>query len=377
MRSALFSLAICVMSTGAVHSQESLRKLEFGVQESDASGNTDVASVLQKAVGDGGVELVLPCGRFLIGSAVELPSRTTLLGKGRCTVFLMAHDAAPTRLQRTSMPGASGAQRSIFTNRAPGDAGITIRSISIDGSQTPANGQMISFYRASKIVIDDVSFLGSGTPRTQDGVSFVSSSEFVIKNSYCDNFSNACYDVWGGSKDFEIYGNVANGRDVLNYGILVNGLTTDNQPATSSNGSIYRNRINGTKGLGIGIYGLCSPDRNACGTVSNVSVEDNQIDGVSKYHGIMTGNSSDIIISHNQIRGVAGDGVKVSAQNKGGQTTNVVVEKNQITGTAGSATGVSVGTGLDRPANIRVLQDNSITGYAQPMRIAPLPKHLE
>lgn len=375
MRPALILAAVFFVVPAAA--QESLRKVELTEQDIDASGGTDVAAVLQKAVGDGGVDLALPCGRFLVASTVELPSRTSLQGKGRCTVLLMAHNAAPTRLQRAYMPGASGAQRSVFTNRAPGDSGIVIRGISIDGTKSPTHGQMISFYRASKVLIDDIRLLGSGTPSSQDGVSFVSSSDFSVKNSFCKSFTNACFDVWGGSRNFKIFDNVVEGDGVLTYGILVNGLTTDNQSANSSGGAITGNKITNTKDLGIGAYGLCSPDRRSCGVVSNVSIENNQIDGVTKYHGILVGNASDIVISGNTIRGAAGDGVRVSAQNKGGETTNVLVEKNQISGPAGSLAGVSVGTGADRPLNIRIPQNNSITGYARTTRIAPLPKTSE
>lgn len=334
----------------------------------DVSGQSDVAPAIQRVVSDGGVSVALPCGTFLVTSAIELPSNTQIEGQGACTVLKMDAQAKPARLQAGHMPGASGAQRSIFTNRTPGDTNIVVRALVVDGRDSPANGQLISFFRASHVLVEGVRFVGAGTPKTQDGVSFVASSDYTVRNNVCTNFTNACYDNWGGDKNFQITNNFVDGKGVLTYGILVNGITTDYRPGTSANFVIRDNKIHNVKELGIGAFGLCSKDRSVCGTIYQATIDSNLIDGVSKLHGIMVGNGSAINVSRNVIRGAAGNGVRVAAQNKGGETQNVVVEDNVIDAGSGKDAAISVGSGSDMADDIRV-QRNRLTGYLRPLRI--------
>lgn len=346
------------------------RSVDLTPEDLDATGASDVAPFLQKTVEPGGVRVTLPCGVFLVAAAVELPGGTQIAGKGDCTVMKLARTAAPSRLQAQHMPGASGAQRSIFTNRAAGDSGIVVRNLVADGRDSPANGQLISFFRASDVLVERINFIGAGTPATQDGVSFVSSSHYVVRNNRCANFTNACYDNWGGDSDFQIVDNFVDGRGVLTYGVLVNGITTDHKVATTSNFVVRGNKIQNVKELGIGAYGLCSPDRKTCGVVRGATIEGNEIAGVSRYHGILVGNGSDVRVSRNVIRAAAGDGVRISAQDKGGVTRDILVEDNTIESASAKGAAVSVGSGADSVSNVQV-QGNRLRGYARPVKVAP------
>lgn len=367
----IFVTILCLVSCLLISRMASaqVRTITLTSENLDVSGTNDVAAVLQSKIGDGSVKINLPCGTLLVASAIELPSGTQIEGSGTCTVMKMSSHAKATELQAKYMSGASGVQRSVFTNRAPRDANIVVRKLAVDGRASPASGQMISFFGVSHVLIEDVYLMGAGTPATQDGISFVASSDYVVRHNFCVNFTNACYDNWGGDSNFQITSNYIDGSRVLTYGILVNGITTDYKSATSANFIIKGDTIYNVKELGIGAYGLCSTDRTVCGSVVWVTIEGNYIYGVSKLHGIMVGNGSKIRIAHNVINGAAGDGVRIAAQNIGGRTEDVVVVDNVINAHPEAGAAIAVGSGNDLISNIQVLR-NHLTGYSRPLSIA-------
>jgi hypothetical protein len=333
-----------------------------------AVAGKNVASLMQERIDKDGY-LQLPCGVFEVQAAVQLGSGTRVQGAGHCTVLKMARSMPPATLHAMFVPKASKTLRAIFTNRLPGDSNIIVRDLTLDGAASPGNAHLISFYRASNVLVEGVRFLGAGSDAVQDGVSMIASSDYVVRRNTCSKIRNACYDQWDGSERFEISDNVVEGGDLLTYGILINGISTAYTDATTSNFTVRGNRISAVRHLGIGAYGLCSPDMSLCGVVTDGVIERNEINGVREYYGIWVGNARRVTVTGNTIRDAKREAIRVASQNSGGQTGGVAVRANAIFGSGGGP-GITIGTNVDRTSDVRV-ELNNVTGYRVTVKVAP------
>lgn len=306
--------------------------------EVDSTGEKDSSAGIARAVADGGRKVIFPCGVFLIGQAVRLPSHTEIAGAGPCTVLKLTENIQgnnnwadmPALRRARTMPG------NIFTNAdfLRGNDDIKIHDIVLDGS-SGTDGRtivhLLAFYKLKGAVIERVTFLGSGTPDIQDGVAFIASSNYVVANNYVFNVWNACFDQWDGSHDFKIEKNFCDGNGKAHGGIFVNGLDSMHASKTTYNGSIVANVILRVQNAGVYVAGLWNESTIAptYGVVRNINVEHNIIKEVSAFHGIIISDGDGVTATSNKVLHVARQGIRVGSQFRGA-TSSILIKDNLI-----------------------------------------------
>jgi hypothetical protein len=333
VRAAILLGAFC--TTGAA-AQTAIEIANF--HEVDSTGEKDSSAGIARAVADGGRKVIFPCGVFLIGQAVRLPSHTEIAGAGPCTVLKLTENIQgnnnwadmPALRRGRTMPS------NIFTNAdfLRGNEDIKIHDFVLDGSSGTGGRtivHLLAFYKLKGAVIERLTFIGSGTSDIQDGVAFIASSNYVVANNYVFDVWNACFDQWDGSHDFKIEKNFCDGNGKAHGGIFVNGLDSMHASKTTYNGSIVANVILRVQNAGVYVAGLWNESKitPTYGVVRNINVERNIIKEVSAFHGIIISDGDGITVTSNKVLHVAHQGIRVGSQFRGA-TSSILVKDNLI-----------------------------------------------
>jgi len=303
----------------------------------DLTGQHDNAPIIQRALKSSGQALQFPCGVFLLAATILLPSNTTVLGNGTCTVLKTSStiEGNPNwRYLNIIFP--PGYPAGVFANSdwQQGTSNIVVRDVVLDGSNGTNGGRrlyLVAFYKTDSISIERVRFIGSKSNDVQVGAAIISASKFSLIDNFAEGMRSACYGIWDGSHDFIIAGNECDGRSISSGGITVNGLSTSNESNTSYNGVIANNMVRNTKDTGVFVGGLWNGSKEApvYGDVRSVTIENNQIENVSTFHGVLVSDARDVSVTGNTVRGIGREGIRVGSQFRG-ITSGIVLRNNSV-----------------------------------------------
>lgn len=335
--------------------------LSFGA---DPSGVSSSSSAINAALVTGR-RLRIPCGTYLIDAPIFIPSSTDILGDGPCTVLKISATLATD----TSTP--FGVLRHVFTNNnySAGNVDIYIHDMSIDNTAGPTTGAHIhtlGFYKVTRAGVWNLTITSAAGRVMDDGIAFVASNGYFVRNNKIYGTINACIDQWEGVTDFDISGNLCDGLNLANYGIVVSGFGTNAAPFTSQRGSISNNVVKNFPGVGIWLQGGwngVSGGGATYGLVKNIEVVGNNISSVNGYHGIDLTDASNNSIVANTLENIGRNAVIVSSENSGASTNNVIAT-NAIS-SCNAAAGGEACILLTPYAHYNTLSDNTIAGTAQ------------
>jgi len=306
-----------------------------------------------------------PCGTYLIDIPIQVPSTTDISGLGPCTVFKVSSTLTPD----TSV--AFGTLRHVFRNidYTAGNTDIYIHDLAIDNTSGPTTGAHIhalGFYKVTRAGVYNITITSASGKLMDDGTAFVASKEYYVRNNKIYGTINACIDQWEGVTDFDVSGNVCDGLNLANYGIVVSGFGTNAVAFTSQRGSISNNVVKNFPGVGIWLQGGwngVSGGGATYGLVKNIEVVGNNISSVDGYHGIDLTDASNNSIVANTIENIGRNAVVVSSE-KSGASTNNVIATNAISSCNAAAAGEPCIL-LTPYAHYNTLSDNTIAGTAQ------------
>ena len=334
----------------------------------DKTGNAGVSSAINAALGTTR-RLFFPCGTYLIDAPILIPSTTEIRGAGACTILKISATLATD----TSTP--FGTLRHVLTNNdyAAGNVDVYVHDLTIDGTSGPTSGvhiHAIGFYKLTRGGVWNLTIKSGAGLLMDDGIAFVASKEYFVRNNKIYGTINACIDQWEGVTDFDVSGNICDGLNLANYGILVSGFGTNGAPFTSQRGSISGNVVKNFPGVGIWLQGGwngVSGGGATYGLVKNIEVVGNNISGVNGYHGIDLTDASNNSIVANTLENIGRNAVVVSSENSGASTNNVIAT-NAISSCNAAASGDACIL-LTPYAHYNTLSDNTIAGTAQPYSI--------
>lgn len=301
--------------------------LDFGAK---GDGTTDDTAAIQAAINAAGC-VFLPEGTYKISAALQLKSKTKLMGAGWTSV-IKVDAAAATRF----IP--------ILVNVTAGTEGIMISDLAVDGSgKGQLDAGLIQINASRGFVVERVKVYNGGTPAeaSPSGVNGITASAGslggigstgVIRDCYIEATTKAGINI-----STEAYGVLVEGNRVLNC--TGNGVTPGIQVAGGLNTRIIGNHVSGCQGSGILI-----------GTTGGV--------GTYRYPlwTIVTNNHV-----HDNGQGTA-DGHGIRVQNAAGQTTNVYgyinISDNIVYGTGSNTSYFVYGIYFENLDNI--VCDNNI-----------------
>jgi parallel beta-helix repeat protein len=261
--------------------------------------------------------------------------------------------------------------RHVFTNNnyAAGNVDIYIHDFAIDNTSGPTTGAHIhalGFNKVTRAGVYNLTITSASGKLLDDGTAFVASEEYFVRNNKIYGTINACIDQWGGSTDFEISGNICDGLNLNNYGILVSGFNTDLTAATSQRGIIANNVVKNFPGAGIWLQGgwnTVTGGGATYGLVKKVSVIGNSVSGISGYHGIYLSDASNNTVVGNTMENIGRLGLVVTSEN-GGVSTNNVLSDNVIVSCNAAAVS-SPCIELMPSASYNTFDNNTIVGTSQ------------
>lgn len=306
-----------------------------------------------------------PCGTYLIDIPIQVPSTTDISGLGPCTVFKVSSSLTPD----TSV--AFGTLRHVFRNidYTAGNTDIYIHDLAIDNTAGPTTGAHIhalGFYKVTRAGVYNITITSASGKLMDDGTAFVASKEYYVRNNKIYGTINGCIDQWEGSTDFEVTGNLCDGLNLANYGIVVTGMGTNAAPFTTQRGLIANNIIKNFPGAGIWLQGGwngVSGGGATYGLVKKISVVGNSISGISGYHGIYLSDAKFNTISGNTLESIGRNGIVISSENTGLSSENVVSDNVIVSCNAAAAGEPCI---LLTPyASLNVLAHNTISGTTQ------------
>jgi hypothetical protein len=290
--------------------------------------------------------VVLTCGTFTITNPIAIPSLSDLEGSGPCTII-------------------KGSNINLITNAntSAGNGWIYLHDLQLSFGTMTSNAKLAVFQKASQVSVHHVIYNGDGTSHTQDDLAFVGSDHYLVENNWAYGSANACFDNWGGSHDFVIHGNHCVGNSFTPYGVLVNGLDTNDAVDTTYNGVVSDNDINSVTSVGVWAGGLYDAGSGHYGVVRAISIKGNIVDTVTSLHGIEVSDGIDISVVGNILRNLGSEGIRVGSQNTG--TTSVINVSNNIIDnanvTAGGFSAIHITGGADHVKE----EGNLISGSSQ------------
>jgi len=261
--------------------------------------------------------------------------------------------------------------RHVFRNidYTAGNTDIYIHDLAIDNTSGPTTGAHIhalGFYKVTRAGVYNITITSASGKLMDDGTAFVASKEYYVRNNKIYGTINACIDQWEGVTDFDISGNVCDGLNLANYGILVTGMGTAGAPFTSQRGTIRGNVVKNFPGIGIWLQGGwngVSGGGATYGLVKKIEVVGNSVNGVSGYHGIDLTDAKFNTVVGNTIENIGRNGIVISSENTGLSSENVVSD-NVIVSCNTAAAGEPCIL-LTPYASLNVLAHNTISGTTQ------------
>lgn len=335
--------------------------LSFGA---DPSGVSSSSSAINAALVTNR-RLRIPCGTYLIDAPIFIPSSTDILGDGPCTVLKISATLA------TDTSAQFGVLRHVFTNNnyTSGNTDIYVHDLSIDNTSGPTTGAHIhalGFYKVTRAGVYNITITSASGKLMDDGTAFVASKEYYVRNNKIYGTINACIDQWEGVTDFDVSGNVCDGLNLANYGILVSGFGTNGAPFTSQRGSISNNVVKNFPGAGIWLQGGwngVSGAGSTIGLVKKIEVVGNSVNGVSGYHGIYLSDAKFNTVVGNTIENIGRIGIVVTSENNGLSSENVISDNVVVSCNAAAASSPCIN--LTGYASYNTLNNNTISGAAQ------------
>lgn len=344
----------------------------------DPSGITDSAQGLTALLGAGQVSLKLPCGTYLIGQTLALPSHTELYGADTACVVIKMKQGMPPNPQLKYVANRTEYtiyNKTIIANSAfqAGNSDIHIHDLTIDisGVSDKRVVWLAYFHNISGLRIEHVKFVGSRSVAQSGGVGVLGNSSHVsVKSSSFSGLQGggACVSVWDGTRDVLAQDNDCEGSGTLNFGVQANGSAAA-AGAFRPAGDIkfIHNVVKNVRVVGIDIDGLCNAKRE-CGEVVGAQVLGNDIEK-SGLWGVRVGHASHVEIADNKIKDIQRDGVAIVNQVDAAMVPlhDVTVERNVIENPdlakSGDNAGIRVGNTGDAPFDIH-LRANKISGHA-------------
>ena len=312
-----------------------------------------------------GVFFKLPCGVFLIDAPLIARSGSNIGGSGACTVLKISPSLA------TDTSAQFGTLRHVVTNSdyTSGNTDIYVHDLVIDSTAGPTTGvhiHAIGFYKVTRAGVYNVEIRSAAGQLLDDGTAFVASSEYFVRNNRIYGTINACIDQWEGSTDFEISGNLCDGLNLANYGILISGFGTNTAPLTSQRGVIAGNVVKNFPGAGIWLQGgwnTVTGGGATYGLVKKVSVIGNSVSGISGYHGIYLSDASHNTVVGNTLENIGRVGIVVTSEYNGVSSENVLADNIVVScNTAAAAAPCVQFTGA---ASRNTLGNTTIVGASQ------------
>lgn len=339
--------------------------LSFGA---DPSGVSSSSSAINAALVTGR-RLRIPCGTYLIDAPIFLPSNTDVGGAGACTVLKISATLA------TDTSAQFGVLRHVFTNNnyTSGNTDIYVHDLAIDNTSGPTTGAHIhalGFYKVTRAGVYNITITSASGKLMDDGTAFVASKEYYVRNNKIYGTINACIDQWGGSSDFDISGNLCDGLNLANYGILVSGFNTDLTAATSQRGSIVGNVVKNFPQAGIWLQGgwnTVSGGGATYGLVKDIQVVGNHVSSISTYHGIYLSDANYNSVVGNTLENIGSVGIILSSENAGAVSGNTVVGNTIRSCNASGANNPCIQ--LMAAASSNTIAENTISGTTQPYSI--------
>ena len=273
--------------------------------------------------------VTLPCGIFVVHKSIKMPSGSSLTGAGKCTVLKASPTLSPSS-EWSKIKGASAQVNTILTNDnfVTGNSDISISNLTFDASEYSRKGHILGFYKAANVTVSHVQLIGGRNPNVFDGTAFVNSRNYNIMNNTCQHVKTACFDNWGGDSDVVIAENTVEGlENFSSYGILINGINTDDTMNISKNIRIVGNKIS-LVSQGIFVGGLRMKNGQH-GKVSNILIEQNIVNYVD-YHGIRVSDGNAVIVRSNSVGGAGRNCLVVGSEGGGGITDGVFVITNRF-----------------------------------------------
>lgn len=344
----------------------------------DSSGAADSVEGLTALLGAGGVSLRLPCGTYLLGQTLALPSHTELYGADpSCVVIKMKQDMSPNPQLKnvTNHTEYTRYNKTVIANAdfQAGNSDIYIHDLIVDisGVSDKRVVWLAYFHNIVGLKVDHVKFVGSASVAQSGGVGVLgNSSHIVVKSSSFSGLQGggACISSWDGTRDVLAQDNDCEGAGSLNFGIQANGSAAA-AGAFRPSGDIkfINNVVKNVRVIGIDIDGLCNA-KQKCGEVIGAQVRGNEIEK-SGLWGVRVGHASHVEVADNRIRDTQKDGVAIVNQLDASMVTlqDVTVERNIIENpdlaNSGDNAGIRVGNTGDAPFDIH-LRANKISGHA-------------
>lgn len=316
-----------------------------------------------------GVFFKLPCGVFLIDAPLIARSGSNIGGSGACTVLKISPSLA------TDTSAQFGTLRHVVTNSdyTSGNTDIYVHDLVIDSTAGPTTGvhiHAIGFYKVTRAGVYNVEIRSAAGQLLDDGTAFVASKEYYVRNNRIYGTINACIDQWEGSTDFVISGNLCDGLNLQNYGIVVSGFGTNAAPATTQRGLIANNVIRNFPGAGIWLQGGwngVSGGGATYGLVKKISVVGNNISNVQGYHGVYLSDAKYNSIVGNTLETIGRVGIVISSENTGLSSENIV--SDNVIASCNTAASGDPCILLTPYASYNTINNNTISGTAQPYSI--------
>lgn len=324
-----------------------------------------------------GFPVKLVCGVYTLNNSILMPSNSNLFGSGPCTT-IRANSTISGNAQWANV-NANPTFATAISNidMLNGNSNIQIHDLNVDISQqvTPpaAGGRFIwgiGFGTASNYSVWNVNLLGKGDVHGsgQDGIASLNSHDGHIYSDYIYGMGNGSLDIFQGSHDIKIDHNIVD-TNSTGFGVTANG-SGKNSSGTIIPTPVYsiiidHNEFRNTL-EGLLLTGLCTNTTGVCGTNYNFVVNGNIIINVTLFHGISVGDSSNYVITSNQISNVEDSCITVQSAiaGGGGITSGSLIANNHCSNinlgdvtrpTGGNNAAISVGNGSDVPTNTTLM----------------------
>lgn len=344
----------------------------------DATGAADSTNAIQEAVDAAAAaksQVRFACGAYLVSAKIKLPSHSDVGGAGRCTTLVAATKFAPDLewTAATHEAGLSGTKYTIFTNSdfMRGNSNIKLQDISFDMSAFNVAHPKAASSNVSFVNVSNVNVARIATWRGQDGIFFIRSRNFSVKESTLRGHINAALDSWDGDAHYEYSSNTVDGVGAIapetgaavngNYGILVTGISSTNDPATTTGARILNNSLSNLAASGVWIQGGYNSRAETYGRVTDFLVRGNHISNVTQYYGIRVseaahGTIGDNVISTTNLSCIA----VIGEGGTGASQQDISIDDNTCDNT-GAAGGVPAIV-LDRDSTNLSISGNRVIG---------------
>lgn len=314
---------------------------------------TNASQTINNAINSGD-SICLVSALYEIDVSIAMDSGTYLFSMGQAIIQPKAN--FPTY---DGFDSPTSAKIAIRNKDATGNNNITVKGITIDCSKNPEPlaCQGIRLHKSTDIRVEDVDVL-----HPSSGIALSDCEDFDISHNYIYEASVNAIDMWWATRYGVVCNNLIVGSGSSGTGIVVTGLTSNNDPVVSQYVSIVANEIHGTtQGIWLqgGVIGA------NVGTTQYCTVQGNIITDLSSggYHGIRCSEGKGHIIKGNILGNIPRDGIILLGEDTGaGASDDCEIIGNQIFSVSQEADNSYYGISLYAEADNNLVAYNHVRG---------------